>query len=403
MGSIEERVKEIEKNLVEQEHRPIHVISNYFFRKKKWPTNEGLQIASKKALIWRLFFSPAVIAGTGGIVAIITIGVLVWQTKVVIDQNDIIQEQNIFFRQQILSDQMSANKTIYQSKDSLDSAVRVEALLEYISAKKAINPENNDAIKVTGINLALYSFSEGDSILFKNIIFENINFRGARFLNIDFKNVKFIGCKFQGFSLDNYYMNFAGLPRFTVKGFIPTVFKDCKFNLSKIVDSRYDGSIFNNCEFNTVTMVGQLMRYSSFIKCNFLNGKPNFLTNENLENRSFDNINSAIEELRLQNNELKLQCFTLYEKDIGLYEYDLPSHNPSVVSSKSDKPYISMRLYDYDNFEELPELVEEMKTSFGQSRSNFITGIYLDLDKSEIYKSQANILENINGQTRIVE
>ena len=251
--------------------------------------------------------------------------------------------------------------------------------------------------------MSRYFFSKSDSLLFKNIIFENINFRGSIFSGIDFDNTQFIRCKFQGSSQYDSYINFAGLPRFTYKRFTPTIFNHCNFISSEIIDSRYDGSIFNNCQFSEVTMEGEMMRYSSLINCNFQNGIPSFLKNDYLENHSFDTIDSAIETLSLKSKELKQKCLTLYEKDIDLFEYNLPSHYPKAALDKSDQPYISMRLYDDNNFRELPQFVEEMTNIYGQSRANFIRAIYLDLDKSEIYKSQADKLKNMNGLDVLVE
>lgn len=91
---LKDKIRKIEADLIEQEHRPIKVISNFLFRKKRWPKGDARRISSTKSLIWRLFFSPGTIAASGGIIAIATLFVFLQQNKIIQDQNSLITKQN---------------------------------------------------------------------------------------------------------------------------------------------------------------------------------------------------------------------------------------------------------------------------------------------------------------------
>ena len=85
----------IEAKLLEQEHRPTHLVLNYINRKKKFPDEKDpRRKAVQRAIIWRLFFSPAVLAvGGSTILGIITAWILIKQTNIINDQTAIFKEQ----------------------------------------------------------------------------------------------------------------------------------------------------------------------------------------------------------------------------------------------------------------------------------------------------------------------
>jgi len=83
----------IEARLLEQEHRPFTLLKN-FFNRKQWDKQDPRRKAVKTALLWRLFFSPAVIAGTGGLIALASLIILYWQTEVLVNQNKLLIKQN---------------------------------------------------------------------------------------------------------------------------------------------------------------------------------------------------------------------------------------------------------------------------------------------------------------------
>ncbi len=90
------RIIQLEANLLEQEHRPFHLISNYLNRKKKWSDlNDPRRKSVQRALIWRLFFSPTVLAiGGSSFIALITVFLMKNQNNIISKQNELIREQN---------------------------------------------------------------------------------------------------------------------------------------------------------------------------------------------------------------------------------------------------------------------------------------------------------------------
>ncbi|NAS10592.1 hypothetical protein [Poritiphilus flavus] len=63
---LDQRLKHVETNLIEQEHRPIHVITNYLYRKKKWPDDEEQQLPAKRPLFGGYSFPLQSLPAQGG-------------------------------------------------------------------------------------------------------------------------------------------------------------------------------------------------------------------------------------------------------------------------------------------------------------------------------------------------
>lgn len=89
----EKKIEQIEAQLLEQEHRPLSLIRNFIGR-EQWEKQDPRRKAVKTAILWRIVFSPGVIAMTGGLIAVISLVVLVYQTSILMDQNDLIKNQN---------------------------------------------------------------------------------------------------------------------------------------------------------------------------------------------------------------------------------------------------------------------------------------------------------------------
>lgn len=98
--TIDERLKKVEVELVEQEHRLFPVVTNYLWRKRKWEKNDKRRIASAKALIIRILFSPAVMAATGGVIALLSIAFVGYQSWLLHQQNHKFDDQNDLFLDQ---------------------------------------------------------------------------------------------------------------------------------------------------------------------------------------------------------------------------------------------------------------------------------------------------------------
>ncbi len=102
---------EVEARLLEQEHRPPHLVLNFLNRKKKWPNpNDPRRKAAQKAIVWRLFFSPAVLAvGGSTILGLVTAFILFKQTDILNEQTRIIDEQKVLLQEQNRKIEIQAN------------------------------------------------------------------------------------------------------------------------------------------------------------------------------------------------------------------------------------------------------------------------------------------------------
>ena len=75
-GDFEKQLQELETKLIEQDRRPIHVLTNYLTRRDMYPNpKDPRRFAATKAIVFRILFSPAAI-GSG--VALSSLAVLIW-------------------------------------------------------------------------------------------------------------------------------------------------------------------------------------------------------------------------------------------------------------------------------------------------------------------------------------
>lgn len=250
----------IEAQLLEQEHRPFSLLQNFFGR-KQWDKEDPRRRAVKSALVYRLFFSPAVIAGTGGIIALASLFILYWQTDVLIDQNKLLQKQNqkidnqtyLIEAQRRSSLQFEISEILNRIDDELQkekvnrrlsSQLKSRIIAATVSMKPYRSYENdrlsrpysyekgqffaaimnsgisnsdlsdilekgnfsymfleNITIGVEGKSFDLKSFSAPHSI-FKNVIFYGLNVFGKT----DFSNSDFDACKFLRMTKMNFNM-----------------------------------------------------------------------------------------------------------------------------------------------------------------------------------------------------
>ncbi|MBQ4803162.1 hypothetical protein J8L88_09905 [Aquimarina sp. MMG015] len=103
---IKKQISDLETKLLEQEHRPLTILRNYSNR-NKYPKGDPRRRAVFVSFFWRMFFSPGVIATGGGIIALISLVLLFWQSKILIQQNGLIVDQNnlVKYQNQKITDQ----------------------------------------------------------------------------------------------------------------------------------------------------------------------------------------------------------------------------------------------------------------------------------------------------------
>ncbi|AXT63091.1 hypothetical protein D1816_22995 [Aquimarina sp. AD10] len=265
MEELQKRITDLEKELIEQEHRPIRIVSNYL-KRRQYTKDDPRRLATTKAIIWRLLFSPAILATTtGGGLTLATIIFMMIQTELLSDQNSLIKDQNKFFQNQILNSDIQVQREImYNNEEKYSKNQVIEALLSYIKLKRRINP--NDRIIISSLNLrnAKIRYSK-----LENIDFIDTDFRGSIFSEVSFKGSSFNNCKF--------YLNFESISqKFTsIKNN-----KILHFNSKKEYPKKKN-TIFIGCNFiNTNFHQGNQFGGTIFLNC--------LMKNSNLYNRRFD-------------------------------------------------------------------------------------------------------------------
>lgn len=82
---------ETESHFIRQEHRFWWIIYNFFTRYDRFPdASDPRRAACVSAFCWNLLLSPSAVATSGGIVALVTIGLLWWQNQLLQENNSLI-------------------------------------------------------------------------------------------------------------------------------------------------------------------------------------------------------------------------------------------------------------------------------------------------------------------------
>lgn len=291
-SEFEKRFEEIEARLIAQEHRPIAVIKTYFQR-KKWAKEDKRRTAAKTAIVWRLFFSPGTMAATGGIIALISLLVLVWQNGIISEQNLIIEKQNQFFQQQIRLEQEHFDlqriteliTTLYDG--SLEPPVKSRAFEEFYTLEES-------SIKVGELENWYDSFISKDSgrarirngmfIQYLGSTFQNTNpislkacdFKGIdvsvdSLVGVDFSTCNFSNSNWNSFSKESGYQqirycNFDEC-QFDSASFFAIEFYRCSFQEADFSRSNSSGVKFIESEFSNTRFDSAYMFRSKFDSC----------------------------------------------------------------------------------------------------------------------------------------
>ena len=140
----------LEARFMEQEHRIVRVVQNYFDR-KRWPAGDPRRIAARNAVIWRVLTPGTAAVAASGLVAVATLVVLVWQTRLIAEQNEFFKEQNQKLQLQIDqqgNQDVSRRRTeiisvLYETQPGRDGLepkanprTRGEAVLEFVQLER---------------------------------------------------------------------------------------------------------------------------------------------------------------------------------------------------------------------------------------------------------------------------
>lgn len=241
MTGKETSLKDIELKLLEQEHRLIPAIQN-FYEFRKHPENE-YRSAVLKALLFRLFFSPSSVALSGLVIGLATIFVMMLSNDKIEDQNGIITAQNGLIKQQ---NQSILKQINYSQIDRIQ--------LRFKDTKYAAVSRANDIKRYKSLNTELGEDTTISTINFGPSKFRDLSFVGCPYeggiepdyyqnATADFDNCIFTACEIHDYSEDPEDRN---IPTFTN-------FRNCQFRRSTLdgsFNSRFDGCVFYGAQVN---------------------------------------------------------------------------------------------------------------------------------------------------------
>ncbi|MDH7444665.1 hypothetical protein [Aquimarina sp. 2201CG14-23] len=245
------QISEIETKLLEQEHRPLVIIKN-FINRNQYEKGDPRRKAIYSSFIWRLFFSPGVMAASGGLIALISLGILIWQSSIMIKQNNLVLDQNIKINQQnylVEAQRRSAlqfeiSEILNRIDEELQESDNRERLLSkqlkgrIIAVTAAMKPYRSFQDDTLG---KPYSYEKGH--LFAALINSNIN-------EIDLSDI-FIKGNFSNMKLENLRLGVEADPFIALNKNLDR--NDSVINLDKIVisDSYIKNVVFENVNFKT--------------------------------------------------------------------------------------------------------------------------------------------------------
>lgn len=109
-------VSELREQLIEQEHRGLRILTNFFIEKRKWPRGDPRHAAAWKALLYRVWFSPGTIAAAGGAVGAVSAMLLFGQYQEMREQNKRFAEQTLALQGQV---ELQRNQFVLQRRTEL--------------------------------------------------------------------------------------------------------------------------------------------------------------------------------------------------------------------------------------------------------------------------------------------
>lgn len=262
---------DFEARLLEQEHRPFTLIKNYINR-KQWNEEDPRRKAVKTALLWRIFFSPTMIAGGGGLIALGSLFILFWQTEVLVTQNKLLIEQNKKINDQTyLIEAQRRSALQFELSEILN---RVDSELSRKGNKeKRLSLELKSRIIAATISMKPYRSYENDS-LSQPYSYE----KGQLFAYLVNSNVNLLDLKliFQRANFSNMILE---------KVVLGANNKETHFSFTTLEGCYFKNVYFRNFKFDQASS----FKDSRFVDCHFwgLRTDPLSFVNSNIVRTSF--------------------------------------------------------------------------------------------------------------------
>ncbi len=277
--------KAVEAQFVEQEHRRVRIILN-FLATRSLAADDPRRPAAVRALVWSLFGGTGAAVVTGGLIALLTLAVMVWQTRKMQEQTrqmqaqtTLIAQQNDYFREQNakLQEQIDAQTTqarsqrrteiiaaLYDTIEDSDGKLRPrasartrgEAVREFVSLERAAkHPQGAPDFIVDlrgayleGVKVAYLDFSDAgfDGATLDRADFYFCSFKSAVMRETAGREVKFFDCTLEGANCERVAWPGAQLTHTSMEG--------AKFKDADLQEASFKGVSFKRADFTSADL-----------------------------------------------------------------------------------------------------------------------------------------------------
>ena len=268
---VQERLADLQLKLIEQEHRTVVLLKLFFWDSRDWAEDDRRHAALKTALVMRLFFSPTTAAAAGGLIGILSVGVLVWQTRLVERQIAAQKEQHTTTeRRQREQDYYVRHaaliKTLYDTRPcavgeiparnetlcpASSSRARAAAALALVEMERAVRENPGDWSDVMPTEETDLSKADLRGANLAGVHFSNVSLAGADLQGATLRNAVFRGANLIGANLAKAKAQRADFADAELRGanLTGTQLQLAEFPGSKLVDAEgLDAQRLQNCK-----------------------------------------------------------------------------------------------------------------------------------------------------------
>ncbi len=267
--TIESKMIALEAKLLEQEHRPITLIWNYFYKRKKYPKDDPRRKAVAKAIIWRFFFSPNTVAFTlTTLISFLTVFFINRQNNLIENQNHLIEATRRSSQMIILDGVLKDINKELANKDTLSKNLqaRIQSLSHTTKPYKLLDYNTNKLSPLLSPERSqlLYSLVSSGikndflAALFKKTNFNYADLNGLNLINRHLKNSKIRYSSLDSTLLHNSIISKADIRNGIIKStgmpyviahytdFRDTLFDDVNLNSADLSFADLRGTTFLN-------------------------------------------------------------------------------------------------------------------------------------------------------------
>jgi uncharacterized protein YjbI with pentapeptide repeats len=259
--------RQVEARFIAQEHRFPHIIFNFWAR-RAWSIDDPRRAAAVQALVWRAFSPGTAAVAGGGIVAVATLAILVWQTSLIGEQNRYFAEQNTKLQQQI--DTQAAQDLGRRRTEIIANLYeRSTSNLAGLSTPRANARTRSESVREF-LSLERSRLGLGSRLNLQGALLQNTTLEGLDFSNTDLMMASLDNTTFAGANLDDcdlraaIFLN-ANLPGASMRR---VNLEGCDLQAARLGNADLRGAVLNSAKLQGVLLLGADLRDASlaFVK-----------------------------------------------------------------------------------------------------------------------------------------